>query len=86
MLIRIIKKYTAICRNRPPTHTESRFGEENLFNFYKKYDKLFHDVPRVGGMNDIAIPSLANTMASDSQQSSQLSPRAAPPAVCPKSE
>ncbi|MBR2608119.1 MAG: hypothetical protein IKC68_00120, partial [Bacteroidales bacterium] len=43
-LIRIPKKYTAICENRLPTAIEGRFGVENLFKNLRFSDKSLLDV------------------------------------------
>ena len=43
---RIFKKYTTNWRNRASTHAEGRLMLWNLFDFYKKSDKLFHGVER----------------------------------------
>ena len=34
--IRILKKYTAICENWPPTHVRGQFLPRNLLDFYEK--------------------------------------------------
>jgi len=44
---RILKKYTAICKNRHSTHVECRLLPRNLFDFYKNTNLLFYDVPRM---------------------------------------
>ena len=41
-IIRVFKKYTDICENRPLTGAEGRSEPRDLFDFYKKSDKLFH--------------------------------------------
>ena len=47
-IIRVFKKYTDICENRPLTGAEGRSEPRDLFDFYKKSDKLFHGGGTVG--------------------------------------
>ena len=48
--IRILKKYTAISQNQPPTYPKGRFLPGNLFDFYEKQNK-FLGSPGIPGLN-----------------------------------